>query len=184
MPLSPSAPPPSTPPVHPSFTHPLSIQVYMDESCFNYPAFVLIISVFAFSGVCRVLPCGSFSGRRWRQFLRRDDKDQQYLGKCVYIIFFISSSLITWSVSVLHPPTLCPCGPPHPSPPWSSPIQPLQPPVSPPLHPLPSSFQMYIDEYCFWLSNFCISHFCLYFFGVCWALPHGSVSLGGHERVP
>ena len=63
MPLSPSAPPPSTPPGPPLFVHSLSIQAYMDESCFNYPAFVLIIPVFGFSGVCRMLPRGSYSGR-------------------------------------------------------------------------------------------------------------------------
>ena len=68
-------------------------------------------------------------------------------------------------------PSIPPAVLPHPTPPSSS----------PPLHPSPCLFR------CIWINIIFELVICVYvwgfFYGVCGALPHGSVRVGGHERV-
>ena len=76
----PFSPPPPPPPPPPSL-----FLVFMDESCLNYYwAFVLNISVVAFSEECKTLPCAVSVKEDARRFFffRRDDEDHQLLGKC------------------------------------------------------------------------------------------------------
>ena len=62
-----------------------------------YPLYILIISIFAFSGVYSTLPRGNVS-KRWREanFFRRYDEDQRLLGKCIFVCLFYLLQLHVW----------------------------------------------------------------------------------------
>ena len=117
-----------TPSPFPLLLHPLSFQVFMEESCLIiikklYKSFLTLLFA-ENAGHCPVAVSAKADIRR---FFRRHNEDQKFLCKCVFpFSFIILCALIT-----------CYVWPPLPS---TSP---------PPIHlHLPLSFQMCMDESC------------------------------------
>ena len=121
--------------------HQLYFQVCMDEACFNYVAFVLIISIFAFSRVNRTLPRGSISRSRGKAVPKRLGRSAAFWMS----VFFPSLFCLIYfkcSFGPLPPSTLIPFLYSSPSS-YSSAATPPPSPSPPPFIPTTFLFSRY-----------------------------------------